>query len=157
MLIILLFQLPIQWMGVLSLRLIRSILIDMVRELEQHFGYLPDRYLQSLRVQIISSRDHSVMVSGDSIIDSIRLHRLRVCDPISPTPGSSRDGDLIVPFLQSLFGIATFNSSSRPVPSPVSPSVSRVTFMGGCSSVGTGWVPSSVATPIASESLLGRP
>ena len=154
MLIILLFQLPMQWMGVLSLRLIRSILIDMVRELEQHFGYLPDRYLQSLRVQIIGSRDHSVMMSGDSIIDSIRSHRFRVCDPVSPTPGSSCGGDSIVPFLQSLFGIATFNSSSRPVPSPVSPSVSQATFMGGCSSVGMGWVPSSVLstvpTPIAS-------
>ena len=128
-------------------------LIDRVRELEQHFGYLADRYLQSLRGQIISSRDHSVMMSGDSIIDSIRYHRLRVCGPVSPTPGSSRDGDSIVPFLQSLFGIATFNSSSRPVPSPVSPSVSEATFMGGCSLVGTDWVtpvPSTVPTSIAS-------
>ena len=136
-------------------------LIDRVRELELHFGYLPDRYLQSLRGQIISSRDHFVMMSGDSIIDSIRSHRLRVCDPVSPTSGSSRDGDSIVPFLQSLFGIATFNSSSRPVPSTVSPLVSGATFMRGCSSVGTGWVtpsvPSTVPTPIASESLLGRP
>ena len=63
-----------------------------------------DRYLQSLRGQIISSRDQSVIMSGDSIIDSIRSHRLRVCDPVSPTPGSSHDGDSIVPFLQSLFG-----------------------------------------------------
>ena len=136
-------------------------LIDRVRELEQHFGYLPSRYLQSFRGQIISSRDHSVMMSGDSIIDSIRSHRLLVCDPVSPTSGSSRDGDSIVPFLQSLFGIATFNLSSRLVPSPVSPSVSGETFMGGCSSVGTGWVtpsvPSTLPTPIASESLLGRP
>ena len=68
-------------MGVLSLHLVRSILIDMVRELEQHFGYLSDRYLQSLRVQIISSGDHSVMISGDSIIGSITSHRLHVCDP----------------------------------------------------------------------------
>ena len=67
-------------------------LIGRVRELQQHCGYLPSRYLQSLRGQIISSRDHSVMMSGDSIIDSIRLHRLHVCDPVSPTAGSSRDG-----------------------------------------------------------------
>ena len=86
-------------------------LIDRVRELEQHFGYLPDKYLQSLRGQIIRSRDHSVLMSGDSIIDSIRSYRLRVCDPVSLTPGSPHNGDSIVPFLQSLFGIATFNSS----------------------------------------------
>ena len=62
-------------------------MIDRVRELEQHFGYLLNRYLQFLRGKIISSRDHSVMMSGDSIIDSIGSHRLRVCDPVSPTPG----------------------------------------------------------------------
>ena len=61
-------------------------LIDRVRELELHFGYLPDRYLQSLRGQIISSMDQSVMMSGDSIIDSIRSHRLRVCNPVITYP-----------------------------------------------------------------------
>ena len=74
-------------------------LIDRVRELELHFGYLPDKYLHSFRGQIISSRDHSVMMSADSIIESIRSHRLRVCGPVSPTPGSLCDGDLIVPSL----------------------------------------------------------
>ena len=33
-------------------------LTDRVRELQQHFGYLHNRYLQSLRGQIISARDN---------------------------------------------------------------------------------------------------
>ena len=123
-------------------------LIDRVRELEFHFGYLPDRYLQSLRGQIISSRDQSVIMSGDSIIDSVRSHRLRVCDPVSPTPGSSRDGDSIVPFLQSLFGSSTFISSSRPVPSAALPSVSGATFMDGCGAVGGGGPKVGLSDPL---------
>ena len=63
-------------------------LISRVRELETNFGYLPDRYLQSLVRQVIMSADSSVMMSGESIVDSVRSHRLRVCDPVSPTPGS---------------------------------------------------------------------
>ena len=106
-------------------------LIARVRDLEHHFGYLPDRYLQSLRGQVVSARDHSVMMSGDSIVDSFRLHRLHVCDPVSPTPGSSCDGDSVVPFLRSLFGLPVVSLSSGSVPSAVSPSVSGATFMGG--------------------------
>ena len=49
-------------------------LISRVRELENYFGYLPDRYLQSLRGQVIMSTDKSVMMTGDSILDSIRYH-----------------------------------------------------------------------------------
>ena len=78
-------------------------LISRFRELEDYFGYLSDRYLQSLRGQVIMSTDKSVMMSGESILNSIRSHRLRLFDPVSPNPGSSRDGDLVVPFLQSLF------------------------------------------------------
>ena len=136
-------------------------LIDWVRDLEQHFSYLPDRYLQSLRGQVVSDRDHSVMMSGDSIVDSVRAHRLRVCDPVSPTPGSSRDGDSVVPFLRSLFGLSSVSSSSESVPSAVLPSVSGATFMGGDSSVVTGWVApsvsSTVSAPVALGSLLGTP
>ena len=136
-------------------------LIDRVRDLKQHFGYLPDRYLQSLRRQVFSDRDHSVMMSGDSIVDSVRSHRLRVCSPVSPTPGSLRDGDSVVPFLRSLFGLPVVSSSSESVPSAVLPSVSGATFMGGDSSVVTGLVApsvsSTVSAPVTSGSLLGRP
>ena len=136
-------------------------MIDKVRDLEQHFGYLPDRYLQSLRGQVVSDRDLSLMMSGDSIVDSIRSHRLSVCDPVSPTPGSSRDGDSVVPFLRSLFGLPVVSSSSESVSSAVLPSVSGATFMRGDSSVVTGWVAPSVtctfSDPVASGSLLGRP
>ena len=52
---------------------------------------------------MVSDRNHSVMMSGDSIVDSVRSHRLRVCDPVTPTPGSSRDGDSLVPFLRSVW------------------------------------------------------
>ena len=73
-------------------------LLSRVRELETHFGYLPDRHLQSLVGQVIISSDSSVMMSGESIVDSVRLYRLRVCNPVSPTPWSSRGGDSVVPF-----------------------------------------------------------
>ena len=47
-------------------------LLSRVRELEMHFGYLPDRYLQSLVGQIIMSSDSLDMMSGESIVDSVR-------------------------------------------------------------------------------------
>ena len=129
-------------------------LIDRVRDLEHHFGYLSDRYLQSLWGQVVSARDHSVMMSGESIVDSVRSHRLRVCDPVSSTPWSSRDGDSVVPFLWSLIGLPVVSSSYGSVPSAVSPSVYGATFMGGDSSVVTGWVApsvtSTVSAPVAS-------
>ena len=114
-------------------------LISRVRELETYFGYLPYRYLQSLVGQVIMSTDSSVMMFGESIVDSVRSHRLRVCDPVSPTPGSSHDGDSVVPYLKSLFGLPAVVSLSGTVPSAVVPSGSGVTVLGRGSSVVPGW------------------
>ena len=96
------------------------------------------------------------MMSGDSIIDSVRSHRLRLCDPVLPTSGSSRDGDSIVPFLQLLFGSSMFISSSRPVPSAALLSVSGAIFMGGFSSFGVGGPPPPVPSTAASGCPNGR-
>ena len=99
---------------------------------------------------MVSDRNHSVMMSGNSIVDSVKSHCLCVCDPVSPTPGSSRDGDSLVPFLRLLFGLPSVRSSSESIPSTVLPLVSGVSFMGGDTSVVTGWVAPSVSAPIAS-------
>ena len=140
-------------------------LLSRVRELEVHFGYLPDRYLQSMVGQIIMSSYSLVMMSGESIVDSVRSYRLRVCDPVSPTPASSCDGDSLVPFLRSLFGLPAVVLSSGTVPSAVASSGSGATVMGRDSSVVLGWgVPSvapsvstSVASGVAVSHLGGRP
>ena len=140
----------------------RSILIDMVRELEQHFGYLPDRYLQFFRVQIISSRDHSVMMADDSIMDSIRSHRLCVCAILYHLTVGRR-----------MMGTRSFHSRSRCLVLPLlicrldpSPLLSRRQSLGRRSWVGAPllvwvaflfFVPSTVPTPISCESLLSRP
>ena len=136
-------------------------LLSRVRELETHFGYLPDRYLQSLVGQIIMSSDSLVVMSGEPIVDSVRSYRLRVCDPMSPTLGSSRDGDLSVSFLQSLFGLPAVVSSSGTIPSAVALSGSWATVMGRDLWVVPGWGVSSVAPPVstsvASGVAVGRP
>ena len=135
-------------------------LISRVRKLETYFGYLPDRYLQSLVGQIIMSTDSSVMMSGESNVDSVQSYRLRVCDPVSPTPGSSRDGDSVVPFLRSLFGLPAVVSSSGTVPSAVAPSGSGVPVLGRSSSVVPGWdspsVAPSISASVASRVTVGR-
>ena len=131
-------------------------LLSRVRELETHFGYLPDRYLQSPVGQIIMSSDSSVMMLGESIVDSVRSYRLRVCDPVSLTPGSSRDGDSVVPFLRSLFGLPVVVSLSGTVPSAVVSSGSGATVMGRDSLVVPGWGVSSVATSVTSGVAVGR-
>ena len=77
-----------------------------IRDLECRFGYLPDNYLVSLRGKVIHSPDYSLYLSGDAIFDSVRSFRLRLMDPASPLPGSSRDSDSVIPFLCSLLGVA---------------------------------------------------
>ena len=87
-----------------------GVFLARVRELEFQHGYLPDSFLTSLRGKVIYAADHSLFLSGNSIADSVRSYCLRVFDPKSPAPGSSCDGDKIIPFVCSLFCV--------PVPSP---------------------------------------
>ena len=49
------------------------------------------------------------MLSGDSLCDSIVSYHACLFDPLSPTTGSSRDSDSLVPFLCSLVGVATLS------------------------------------------------
>ena len=55
-----------------------------------------------------------------------------MCDPVSPNPGSSRDGDSLVPFLRSLFGLSFVRLRLNP-----SPLLSRCRSLGCRSWVGT--------------------
>ena len=106
------------------------------------------------------SFNSSVMMSGESIVDSVRSYRLRVCNPVSLTPGSLQDGDSLVPFLRSLFGLPAVVSSSGTVPSAVVSSDSGATVMGRDSSVVPGWCVPSVApyvsTSVTSGVAVGR-
>ena len=87
-----------------------GVFLARVRELEMQHGYLPDSFLTSLRGKVIYSADQSLFLSGDSIANSVRSFRLRLFDPRSSTPGSSHDGDSIIPFVCALLGV--------PLPSP---------------------------------------
>ena len=77
-----------------------------IRDLEIKFGYVPDNYLMALRGKVIHSSDYSLYLSGDAILDSMCWFRLRLSDPVSPVPGSSRDSDSVILFLCSLMGMA---------------------------------------------------
>ena len=98
----------------------------------QH-GYLSDSFLTYLRGKVIYSMDQSLFLFGDSIANSVRFFRLRLFDPRSPTPGSSREGDSIIPFVCSLLGVPVPSPSVAPGDSTVRSS--RVSFASFLSSV----------------------
>ena len=90
-------------------------------------GYIPDSFLDSLRGLVVYSNDHSFAVSGDSLADSVSSSHARSSDPVNPTPGSSKDGGSIIPFVCNLVGV--FASSLPSV-------VGSVHSAGGFGSVG---------------------
>ena len=140
-----------------------SKLLDGFRELEFQYGYLPDYFFSAFSGKVIFASDNSLFLSGDSIANSMRSYRLRVFDPLSPSPGSSCDGNLVILYLCSLLGVpvsspcmAVGDSGARlswgsavPVISSVAPfrssSVSSVAISGGVP------VASGIARSVASS------
>ena len=110
-----------------------------IRDLECKFGYLPDNYLITLSGKVIHTPDYSLYLSSDAIFDSVCSFRLRLLDPVSPMPGSSRDSDSVIPFLCSLLGVAnpypSASSGDSGARTPggsgflVSPRVGRLVFI----------------------------
>ena len=98
--------------GISLSRLLFDDLLDRIRELETAYGFVPDFFLSLLHGVVIHAADHSFAVYGDSIADSIVSYRSRLCDPLSPIPASSRNGDSVIPHLCSLLGVTTLSPAS---------------------------------------------
>ena len=94
-------------------------LLITVRVLELSGGYVPDSFLDSLPGLVAFPSDHLFAVSSDSLADSVSSLCARAFNPVNPTPGCSKDGDNIIPFLCSLVGV----SASPPPPRLVGPAV----------------------------------
>ena len=66
-----------------------------------------DDFLASLLGKVVYLTDHLFAISGDSIACSVVSFRARAFDPVNPIPGSSKDGNSIMPFICSLVSVST--------------------------------------------------
>ena len=77
-----------------------------LRVLESSGESMPDAFLAFLRGKVVYSTEHSLTIIGDSITDSVVLLCARTFDTLKPLPGSSKDGDSIIPLICNLVGVS---------------------------------------------------
>ena len=77
-----------------------------LRVLESSGESMPDAFLAFLRGKVVYSTEYSLTISGDSITDSVVLLCARTFDTLKPLPGSSKDGDSIIPLICNLVGVS---------------------------------------------------
>ena len=68
---------------------------------------MPDAFLALLCCKVMYSTEHSFAISGDLIADSVVSFRASTFDLVNPLPGSSKDGDSVIPLICNIVGVST--------------------------------------------------
>ena len=68
---------------------------------------MPDAFLALLCCKVMYSTEHSFAISGNLIADSVVSFRASTFDLVNPLPGSSKDGDSVIPLICNIVGLST--------------------------------------------------